>query len=161
MFEIFYKAKFCGGPLDGFVETQRAVNGILLDAIGRSHPGESGFEFARYVRDGFPDSDGCVKYVLDDTTSDQRNGSLDGREMEHQEPVAWAILHKDHQYVSLCREQAEAHNVYTDAEIVPLYAGPTLTDEERRAIRRAAAVADEMHDSRLKAALGGLLERLK
>jgi len=36
-----------------------------------------------------------------------------------------------------------------------------LTDEERRAIRRAAAVADEMHDSRLKAALGGLLERTK
>jgi len=31
-----------------------------------------------------------------------------------------------------------------------------LTDEERRAIRRAAAVADEMHDSRLQAALGGL-----
>jgi hypothetical protein len=36
-----------------------------------------------------------------------------------------------------------------------------LTDEERLAIRRAAAVADEMHDSRLKAALGGLLERTK
>ncbi len=36
-----------------------------------------------------------------------------------------------------------------------------LTDDERRAIRRAAAVADEMHDSRLKAALGGLLERTK
>jgi uncharacterized protein (DUF1778 family) len=36
-----------------------------------------------------------------------------------------------------------------------------LTDEERRAIRRAAAVADEMHDSRLRAALGGLLERTK
>jgi hypothetical protein len=65
MFEIFYKAKFCGGPLDGFVETQRAVNGILLDAIGRSHPGESGFEFARYVRDGFPDSEGVVRYNWD------------------------------------------------------------------------------------------------
>jgi Xaa-Pro aminopeptidase len=37
---------------------------------------------------------------------------------------------------------------------------PTLTDEELKAIRRAAAVADEMHDSRLKAALGGLMERL-
>jgi len=36
----------------------------------------------------------------------------------------------------------------------------TLTDEELKAIRRAAAVADEMHDLRLKAALGGLLERL-
>jgi Xaa-Pro aminopeptidase len=35
-----------------------------------------------------------------------------------------------------------------------------LTDKELKAIRRAAAVADEMHDSRLKAALGGLLERI-
>jgi Xaa-Pro aminopeptidase len=35
-----------------------------------------------------------------------------------------------------------------------------LTDKELKAIRRAAAVADEMHDSRLQAALGGLLERL-
>jgi hypothetical protein len=70
MFEIFYKAKFCGGPLDGFAETQRAVNGILLDAIGRSHPGESGFEFARYVRDGFPDSDGVVRYNWDACESD-------------------------------------------------------------------------------------------
>lgn len=65
MFEVYYKARFCGGPLDGFVETQRAVNGILLDAIGRSHPGESGFEFARYVRDGFPDSEGVVRYNWD------------------------------------------------------------------------------------------------
>ena len=39
--------------------------------------------------------------------------------------------------------------------------GCTLTDAEREAIRRAAAVADEMHDSRLKAALHGLLERTK
>ena len=37
----------------------------------------------------------------------------------------------------------------------------TLTDEERGAIRRAAAVAREMHDTRLEAALGGLLERTK
>jgi len=34
-----------------------------------------------------------------------------------------------------------------------------LTDKELKAIRRAAAVADEMHDSRLKATLHGLLER--
>jgi hypothetical protein len=45
-------------------------------------------------------------------------------------------------------------------DIVPLYRKPMLAAEELRAIRRAAAVADEMHDSRLKAALGGLLERL-
>lgn len=36
----------------------------------------------------------------------------------------------------------------------------TLTEEELRAIRRAKAVAGEMHDSRMEAALGGLLERL-
>ena len=41
-----------------------------------------------------------------------------------QEPVAWAILHKDHQYVSLLREDAEAHNVYADAAVVPLFAMP-------------------------------------
>jgi hypothetical protein len=35
-----------------------------------------------------------------------------------------------------------------------------LTDEELKAIRRATAVAREMHDSRLEAALGNLLERL-
>jgi len=45
-------------------------------------------------------------------------------------------------------------------DVVPLYRSPTLTDEELKAIRRAAAVADEMHDARMKAALGGLLERL-
>jgi hypothetical protein len=80
MFEIYYKARFCDGPLDGFVEVQKAVNGVLLDAIGKSYPNSSGWGFARYVRDGLPDSDGCVRYVWDDTTSDQRNGSLDGRE---------------------------------------------------------------------------------
>jgi len=68
MHEIWYKAKFCGGPLNGFVETHRAVNGILLDAIGRSHPGESGFEFARYVRDGYPDAEGIVRYNWDENT---------------------------------------------------------------------------------------------
>lgn len=63
-----------------------------------------------------------------------------------QEPVVWAVLHKDHQYVSLLREMAEARKVYSDAEVVPLYRSPTLTDEERRAIqfmlRHAASGAD-------------------
>jgi hypothetical protein len=45
-------------------------------------------------------------------------------------------------------------------EVVPLYRKPMLAGEELKAIRRAAAVADEMHDARMKAALGGLLERL-
>jgi hypothetical protein len=39
-------------------------------------------------------------------------------------------------------------------------AGLALTDEERRAVNRAAAVADEFHDYRLAATLRKLLERL-
>ena len=76
MWEVFYKAKFCDGPLDGFVEAQRAVNGILLDAIGKSYPSTSGFAFARYVRDGYPDRDGCVIYKWDEAQDDLRNGLL-------------------------------------------------------------------------------------
>ena len=79
-----------------------------------------------------------------------------------QEPVAWAILHKDHQYVSLCREQAEAHNIYTDAEIVPLYAGPTLTEDEREAVSLAGSrlSADPMY-ANVCDVLFGLLKRTK
>ncbi len=44
--------------------------------------------------------------------------------------------------------------------VVPLYRKPMLAGEELKAIRRAAAVAREMHDSRLEAALGNLLKRL-
>jgi hypothetical protein len=80
MWEVFYKAKFCDGPLDGFVEAQTAVNGILLDSIGKSYPSTSGFAFARYVRDGYLDRDGCVIYKWDQAQDDLRNGSLDGRE---------------------------------------------------------------------------------
>jgi hypothetical protein len=47
-----------------------------------------------------------------------------------------------------------------DMIAVPLYRQWPPTDAELRAIRRAAAVAREMHDTRLEAALGGLLERL-
>ena len=83
------------------------------------------------------------------------------------EPVAWAILHKDHQYVSLLREHAQAHNVYTDAEIVPLYRSPTLTDEEREAVEWFATFGNS-HLAPLSnkwsdhvATLRNLLERLK
>jgi hypothetical protein len=37
----------------------------------------------------------------------------------------------------------------------------TITDAEREAIERAAAIADEFHDTRLAATLRALLERLK
>ena len=76
------------------------------------------------------------------------------------EPVAWAILHKDHQYVSLLREHAQAHNVYTDAEIVPLYRSPTLTDEEREAIRFASVVYQQGGREKEAATLRSLLDRL-
>lgn len=142
MFEIFYKAKFCGGPLDGFAETQRAVNGILLDAIGRSHPGESGFEFARYVRDGFPDSQGVVRYNWDASA-----GESDSPQPVERTPEAQATPGEGTRQ-GWC----------------------TLTDEEREAIRRAmdtlnaiedvsptASASDAMAAARLRA----LLERTK
>ena len=90
-----------------------------------------------------------------------------GRGHNTQEPVAWAILHKDHQYVSLLREHAQAHNVYTDAEIVPLYRSPTLTDEEREAIRLALRMAGDPSPItapqvfQYAATLRSLLERMK
>jgi hypothetical protein len=59
--------------------------------------------------------------------------------------------------VTLTAEEREAIEQACD---IPLYRKPMLADEELKAIRRAAAVAREMHDSRLEAALGGLLERL-
>lgn len=71
MFEIYYKAKFCDGPFDGCVEVQKAVNGIMLDAIGKSYPSDLGFRCARYVRDGFPDSEGVVRYNWDARETDQ------------------------------------------------------------------------------------------
>jgi hypothetical protein len=92
----------------------------------------------------------------------RRNGSVESRETVQQEPVAWAILHKDHQYVSLLREHAEANNVYTDADIVPLYRSPTLTAEERWAIFRAEARLRTAYvpDDQTAAMLRKLLERL-
>jgi len=68
--------------------------------------------------------------------------------------------------VSFIRDYPEPDNTASeDNESVRKTGGdfgqqPTITDEEREAIRRAAAVAREMHDTRLEAALGNLLERL-
>jgi hypothetical protein len=95
-----------------------------------------------------------------------------------QEPVAWIAFATDgseSSAVYLSQEQAQAAADEWGWGIAPLYSTPgphatpgegrsqggcTLTDEEREAIRRAAAVACEMHDTRLEAALGNLLERL-
>jgi hypothetical protein len=89
--------------------------------------------------------------------------------MSDNEPVAWAVWSPTFGYafgdaaifkrnelaVEMC-----VMNGYGVDDIVPLYRKPLLTDLEQKAIRRAAAVANEFHDSRLQAALGGLLERL-
>jgi hypothetical protein len=92
----------------------------------------------------------------------RRNCSVESRETVQQEPVAWAILHNDHQYVSLLREHAEAHNVYVDAEVVPLYRSPALTESERAAIYRAEARLRTAYvpDDQTAATLRKLLERL-
>jgi len=74
-----------------------------------------------------------------------------------QEPVAWAILHLEHQFVSLLREVAEARNVFS-APLVPLYRSPTLTDEEREAIDWC--IFQQATPQRTAATLRSLLERL-
>jgi hypothetical protein len=87
--------------------------------------------------------------------------------------VAWAVALGDKGrvldgiYISKAKadEVLEWRNQNTEygARLIPLYESPppALTDEELKAIRRAAYVASEMHDSRLEAALGNLLERMK
>jgi hypothetical protein len=75
--------------------------------------------------------------------------------------MAWAAVGKNGVPMWLAYHRRDAEGAVVGmAEVVPLYRSPTLTDEELKAIRRAAAVAREMHDTRLEAALGNLLERL-
>jgi|688.fasta_scaffold1418721_1 hypothetical protein len=79
------------------------------------------------------------------------------------EIAAWAVYvngEYDSSYGPDSIDEALEIAAECSGEVVPLYRTPTLTDEELKAIRRAAAVASEMHDSRLEAALGNLLERL-
>jgi len=86
--------------------------------------------------------------------SDEKRVACDTK----QEPVAWAILNKDHQYVSLLREVAEARNVFS-APLVPLYRWPTLTDAEREALEFAVGTGRvATHDA---TTLRSLLERMK
>lgn len=63
VFEIFYAAMYCGGPFDGFKETLRAVNGVMLDCVSKEHPGPDGWMCSMYRREGYPNSDGIVRYV--------------------------------------------------------------------------------------------------
>jgi hypothetical protein len=78
------------------------------------------------------------------------------------QPMAWAVMYPNGKGVDTVFEyESDAREAACgDEEVVPLYRAPMLADEELKAIRRAAAVAREMHDTRLEAALGNLLERL-
>jgi hypothetical protein len=83
------------------------------------------------------------------------------------QPVAWIAVFDGHdadgEFVWADRGRAmEWASARQGVTIAPLYLQPqpTLTDAEREAVRRAAAVADEFHDYRLSAALRGLLGRL-
>jgi len=88
-----------------------------------------------------------------------------------QEPVTWAVVRwwDDHCVMTLERkDQADfmaaalrKQHCHTH-DVVPLYRQPrpTLSGDELKAIRQAAAVADAMNDLRMKAALGGVLELL-
>ena len=83
------------------------------------------------------------------------------------QPAAWAIMvrsggplavvsiHFDWRHPTLLRAAGDPA-----LEIIPLYRQPTLAETDCKAIRRAKAVACEMHDSRLEDALENLLERL-
>ena len=86
--------------------------------------------------------------------------------MSDQEPVAWAV-------VSDSTEEIDCEFVYPDPStagdvaldinggVVPLYRSPTLTDEEREAIKEGAdALYGDGYDAEA-ATLRNLLERLK
>lgn len=64
--EIRYKARFCGGPLNGLEEVLIARNGVLIDKIGKPFPTEHGFSCVEYARDGYPDDSGVVAYRWQD-----------------------------------------------------------------------------------------------
>jgi len=102
--------------------------------------------------------------MSDDNTQD---GAEPSPASAGSQPVAWAIMvrgggplavvsiHIDRRHPTLLRAAGDPA-----LEIIPLYRQPTLAETDCKAIRRAKAVACEMHDSRLEAALENLLERL-
>jgi tryptophan synthase alpha subunit len=61
--------------------------------------------------------------------------------MTDNEPVAWAVFKSagsDVDFTCLNRDVAEVVAETHGLQVAPLYRSPTLTDEEREAIRRAA-----------------------
>jgi hypothetical protein len=78
------------------------------------------------------------------------------------QPVAWAVVQSECWSVYLTRLDANRAATHGLGELVPLYRKPqpTLTDEEREAIERAADVIDSKTCGDA-AALRGLLERTK
>jgi len=103
--------------------------------------------------------------------------------VNHNEPIAWAVLLADGDRiydVYAIEEEAKAIDevVTGNHGIIPLYRSPTLTDEEREAIRfalksldwpldgpqlavvaRTVGASCEVPEHRMKATLRGLLER--
>ena len=86
------------------------------------------------------------------------------------EPVAWAALRDDGDIAWIGYTPDGAADGAAGRRIIPLYRSPTLTDEERQAVRTAAGcmgmwmmengVAEDESMRRSAATLRGLLERL-
>jgi len=78
------------------------------------------------------------------------------------QPVAWVAFATDGSETSAVYslyEQARAAADEWNWDVAPLYARPTLTDEEQEAIRVARKCLLPCHDD-FDATLGGLLERM-
>jgi hypothetical protein len=87
----------------------------------------------------------------------------------HREPVAWAAVGKNGVPMWLAYHRQDAEGAVVGmAEVVPLYRSPTLTDEEREALKKvlrrvredyfAGRFADSVE---VAAVIDGLLERTK
>jgi hypothetical protein len=74
-----------------------------------------------------------------------------------QSPIAWAVFEEDGSLFNIYTEEQTARNVCSVWDVVPLYRAPTLTDEEREAIRW---FADYGLPERPADTLRSLLERL-
>ncbi len=104
--------------------------------------------------------------MTDETTPQDSAAMSPASAGSHGQPVAWLIHADGWQMVSLFREHADAAADENDAEVSPLYRRPTLTDEERTALRKvlrrvredyfAGRFADSVE---VAAVIDGLLER--
>ena len=81
--------------------------------------------------------------------------------MTDTKPVAWHFKCDEYESVTLLKKHADAMAEFYNTTPIPLYYAPTLTDEEREAIERAAFVSDQAGLEKSAATLRSLLERLK